>query len=173
MPAPQALARLQNFDARLPHKYYLQFYRGQILLNQGQRPEAINSLEKALHLQPPDEDLASIYTYLGICHKEMAQYDTARQFLEKGHQVDPERTDTLNLLGFCHFKLQAHEAAIACFEKLITLDPSSAIDYANIASNYRAMGKKEEAIHYYRLALSLDTGIEFARQHLSELGVKG
>ena len=173
LPAPQALARLQDFDARLPHKYYLQFYRGQLLLNQSEHQEAIDCLERALRLQPPDEDLASIYTYLGICHKEMEQYDAARQVLEMGHQVDPERTDTLNLLGFCHFKMRAHEAAIACFEKLIALDPSSAIDYANIASNYRAMGKKEEAIRYYRLALSLDSGIDFARQHLSELGVKG
>jgi ribosomal protein S12 methylthiotransferase accessory factor len=114
LPAPQALARLQDFDARLPHKYYLQFYLGQILLNQGRNQEAINRLEQALNLQPPAEDLATVYTYLGMCHKEMAQYDAARQILEKGHQVDPERTDTLNLLGFCHYKMQAHEAAIGC-----------------------------------------------------------
>jgi hypothetical protein len=35
------------------------------------------------------------------------------------------------------------------------------------------MGKKEEAIRYYRLALSLDSGIDFAREHLSDLGVEG
>ena len=33
------------------------------------------------------------------------------------------------------------------------------------------MGKKPEAIHYYQLALSLDAGIEFAREHLSQMGV--
>ena len=101
----------------------------------------------------------------------MERFDAARQVLENGHQVDPDRTDTLNLLGFCHYKLGAHEQAIVCFEKLVALDPSSAIDYANIASNYRAMGKKPEAIHYYQLALSLDAGIEFAREHLSQMGV--
>jgi ribosomal protein S12 methylthiotransferase accessory factor len=167
----QALERLQAFDAQLPNKYYLQFYLGQIHLNRGDYETALAYLDNALDLQPPAEDTASVYTYLGICYKEMARYDAARQVLERGHAIDPERTDTLNLLGFCHYKLGAHEQAIACFKKLIALDPSSAIDYANIASNYRAMGKKTEAIQYYQLALSLDAGIEFARDHLAQLGV--
>jgi ribosomal protein S12 methylthiotransferase accessory factor len=167
----QALERLQAFDAQLPNKYYLQFYLGQIHLNCGDYETALAYLDKALDLQPPAEDTASVYTYLGICYKEMARFDAARQVLERGHAVDPERTDTLNLLGFCHYKLGAYEDAIACFQKLVALDPSSAIDYANIASNYRAMGKNTEAIQYYQLALSLDAGIEFARDHLAQLGV--
>jgi ribosomal protein S12 methylthiotransferase accessory factor len=167
----QALKQLKSLDAQLPDKYYLQFYLGQIHLECGDHETALTYLEKALDLVPPAEDMASVYTYMGICYKEMERFDAARQVLEKGHQVDPDRTDTLNLLGFCHYKLGAHEQAIVCFEKLVALDPSSAIDYANIASNYRAMGKKPEAIHYYQLALSLDAGIEFAREHLSQMGV--
>jgi len=168
----RALELLQQYDGQLPNKYYLQFYMGQIHQNQEDYGTALAFLNKALELEPPDEDLASVYTYLGVCHKEMGHHELARKVLEKGHQVDPERTDTLNLLGFCHYKLGSHEQAIACFKKLITLDPSSAIDYANIASNYRAMGKKSEAIEYYQLALSLDAGIEFAREHLLQMGVQ-
>ena len=72
-------------------------------------------------------------------------------------------------MGFCHFKLKEHERAIEDFKKVIELDPSSAIDYANIASNYRQMGEKEKAIHYYQMALTLDDTIQFAREHLQEL----
>jgi ribosomal protein S12 methylthiotransferase accessory factor len=169
----RALKLLQRFDAQLPNKYYLQFYMGQIHQNQQDYGTALTFLNKALELEPPAEDLASVYTYLGVCHKQMGHHELARKVLEKGHQVDPERTDTLNLLGFCHYKLGSHEQAIACFKKLIALDPSSAIDYANIASNYRAMGKKSEAIEYYQLALTLDAGIEFAREHLLQMGVEG
>ena len=75
-------------------------------------------------------------------------------------------------MGFSYYKLGNHEAAIACFKKLIALDPSSAIDYANIASNYRAMGERTKAIKYYQLALALDETIEFAKDHLSQLGVE-
>jgi ribosomal protein S12 methylthiotransferase accessory factor len=171
-PADQALKRLEEFDSRLPDKYYLQFYLGQVQLNQTNYKSALAHLTRALNLQPPNEDLASVYTYLGVCYKEMEAYGSARQVLEKGHQIDAERTDTLNLLGFCYYKLGSHEEAIACFKKLIALDPSSAIDYANIASNYRALGRKAEAIEYYQLALALDSGIGFARQHLLQMGVE-
>jgi ribosomal protein S12 methylthiotransferase accessory factor len=170
-PPHQALKQLKSFDAQLPDKYYLQFYLGQIHLDRGDHETALNYLTRALDLVPPAEDMASVYTYMGICYKEMERFDAARQVLEKGHRTDPDRTDTLNLLGFCLYKLGAHEKAIASFEKLIALDPSSAIDYANIAANYRAMGKKPEAIRYYQLALSLDAGIDFAREHLSQMGV--
>lgn len=165
----EALSNLKLFDASLPNQYYLQFYIGQIYLNLGDYHNAITYLEKALDLNPPAEDLASVCTYLGICYKEMEQYLNAEKVLERGYAIDPERTDTLNLLGFCHFKMGNHEQAITCFEKLIALDPSSAIDYANIASNYRAMGKRAKAIKYYQLALTIDSNIEFAKEHLAQL----
>jgi ribosomal protein S12 methylthiotransferase accessory factor len=162
---------LNEFNAQLPNKYYIQFYLGQIHLNQGNIKAAVNHLTRAAELEPPAEDLASIYTYLGVCYKELEQFQTALSALEKADHIDSERTDTSNLMGFCHFKLQDHARAIVCFEKLISLDPSSAIDYANIASNYRAMGKRSKAIEYYQLALKIDDSIEFARQHLAQMGV--
>ncbi|MBR9981010.1 MAG: tetratricopeptide repeat protein, partial [Desulfatitalea sp.] len=79
-------------------------------------------------------------------------------------------TDTLNLMGFCHFKQGAYEAAVADFERVIALNPSSAIDYANLAVNHRALGNTDKAVEYYRTALSLDPCIEFAREHLKQLG---
>jgi len=65
--------------------------------------------------------------------------------------------------------LKEHKMAIRCFEQVIRLNPSSAIDYANIASNYRDMGETDKAIAYYRIALSIDPGIEFARANLEKL----
>ena len=106
---------------------------------------------------------------MGVCYKDLGDYDNALAVLAKGEALDRERTDIYNLMGFCHFMRKEHEAAIACFEKVIALDPSSAIDYANIASNYRDMGKTDEAVNYYRLALDLDPSIEFARDNLERL----
>ncbi|MBW2066599.1 MAG: tetratricopeptide repeat protein, partial [Deltaproteobacteria bacterium] len=73
------------------------------------------------------------------------------------------------LMGYCYFKTGEHEKAIECFKKVLQLDPGSAIDYANIASNYREMGDREMAIRYYTFALELDPGIEFARENLEML----
>jgi ribosomal protein S12 methylthiotransferase accessory factor len=168
-----AIAKLKQFDQALPNKYFLKFYIGRLYIGRQDYPKAISYLKKALDLNPPSEDLVSVFTFLGICYKELEQFDTAAKILKKGIGIDPERTDTLNLLGFCRYKLGEHEQAIDCFKKLIALDPGSAIDYANIASNYRAMGKNHEAIKYYRLAISLDPNIQFAKEHLAQLESEG
>ena len=99
----------------------------------------------------------------------MGEYRQALEVLKEGEKLDPERTDIYNLMGFCHFKLKEHPEAIKRFQKVIDLDPSSAIDYANIAANYRQMGEKEKAIRYYQMALTLDDTIQFAKDNLKEL----
>ena len=72
-------------------------------------------------------------------------------------------------MGFCHFKLGEHEEAVAAFRRAVELDPSSAIDYANLGVNYQALGETAKARDCYRLALGLDPGIDFARTRLSQL----
>jgi ribosomal protein S12 methylthiotransferase accessory factor len=168
-PPEQAIAGLLRMDRMLPDKYYLQFYLGTAHLSMNDPKTAYTHLNRALDLNPVLQDIPSIYSYLGIALKEMEDYKKAIIVLEKGESYDSERTDIQNLLGFCHFKLKDHEKAIACFQKAVALNPGSAIDYANIASNYRDLGKTDEAIHYYELALSLDPSIDFARDNLARL----
>ena len=88
---------------------------------------------------------------------------------QRGLAVDNERTDLHNLKGFCHFQLKEHEEAIRAFKNVIRLNPASAIDYANVASNYRDLDRHEDAIRYYRMALEIDPSIEFARDNLARL----
>jgi ribosomal protein S12 methylthiotransferase accessory factor len=52
---------------------------------------------------------------------------------------------------------------------VISLDPTSAIDYANIGSNYRDLGNPGQAARYYAMALELDPTIGFARENLEKL----
>jgi ribosomal protein S12 methylthiotransferase accessory factor len=164
-----AVSELEKIDKTLPEKYYVKFFLGAAYLS-GNRPErALSFLEEALRLDPPKQDIPSIYSYMGVCLKELEQYHEAIDILEKAGSLDNERTDVLNLMGYCYFKLKEHDRAISCFQRLLQLDPTSAIDYANIASNYRDMGNTEEAIRYYRFALELDPGIDFARENLDRL----
>jgi ribosomal protein S12 methylthiotransferase accessory factor len=169
--ASRAVEWLTRLDTLLPNKYYVQFYMGHIQLNQGLLDEAEGFFARAVDLRPPDEERADIYTYLGLCRKQKEQYPSALEVLQLADEIDPERTDTLNLMGFCHFKLKNHEAAVACFKRIIALNPGSAIDYANLAVNYRAMDQRSKAIANYQLALRLDPNIDFAREHLAQMGV--
>ncbi|MBW1806397.1 MAG: YcaO-like family protein [Deltaproteobacteria bacterium] len=169
----QAIARLKDMDELMPGKYYVNFFLGICHLSINESTRALQYFEKALERDPKDEDVPSIFSYMGQCLKEQEKYREAIAVLKKAERYDDERTDVYNLMGFCHFKLKEHEEAIQCFKRIIQLDATSAIDYANIASNYRDMGDRSQAVRYYQLALELDPSIEFARKNLMKLQGEG
>jgi ribosomal protein S12 methylthiotransferase accessory factor len=165
----EAIAELQMIDQDIPGKYYVKFYLGSCHIALDDPKSALKYFEAALNLDPHEQDVPSIYSYMGVALKDMGEYRKALEVLQKGQKLDRERTDIYNLMGFCNFKLKEHDAAIENFKKVIDLDPSSAIDYANIASNYRDMGLRTKAIRYYEMALTLDSSIEFAKENLKKL----
>jgi ribosomal protein S12 methylthiotransferase accessory factor len=165
----EALSELKKIDKLLPGKYYINFYMGQTYLSLNNPDTALSYFRKAFELEPPEQDKPSIFSYMGICYKDMGEYRQALAVLKEGEKYDTERTDIYNLMGFCHFKLKEHDSAIENFRKALKINPGSAIDYANLASNYRDMGDKEKAAYYYRVALELDPSIEFARTNLNKL----
>jgi ribosomal protein S12 methylthiotransferase accessory factor len=164
-----AIPELEKMDRLLPGKYYIQFFLGTCHLALEEPATALPFFEKALALEPKEQDVPSIYSYMGLCLKDLGQYREAIAAVHKAEALDRERTDVYNLMGFCYYKLKEHEKAIDCFKRVLELNPASAIDYANIGSNYRDMGDREKAVHYYRLALELDPTIEFARENLERL----
>ena len=168
-PPGQAIAQLTAIAKLLPKKYYVHFYLGASHLKMDDPAAALPCLQRSLDLDPAEQDTPSIYSYMAVALKDMGRYRQALEVLKKGEVLDRDRTDIYNLKGFCHFKLKEHPAAVENFKKVIQLDPSSAIDYANIAANYRKMGRKEKAIRYYRMALTLDNSIQFAKEGLEEL----
>jgi len=169
LPTEQALRELERIDSNIPGKYYIKFYQAMCRMATGELSTALDLLTQSLDLDPKAEDIPSIYSYMGVCLKDMGRFRDALEALSKGLTYDPDRTDIYNIMGFCHFKLKEHTDAIACFRKVLERDPSSAIDYANIASNYRDMGETQKAIDHYEMALALDPGIEFARDNLNQL----
>lgn len=168
-PPETAIRQLKEMDRKLPGKYYVQFYLGVAYLAADDPETARGCLESALESGPAEEDIPSIYSYLGVCLKEMEHYREALAVLQKGIAVDPDRTDLHNLAGFCHFKLKEHEQAIESFQEVLRLNPSSGIDYANIATNYRELEDTEKAVAYYQMALEIDPSLDFARDNLDRL----
>ena len=164
-----AINKLIKIKELLPGNYYISFYLGQCFLSLDKPKTALDYFTASISQNPDRQDIASIYSYMGICFKDMGEYQKALLALQEGESHDKERTDIYNLMGFCYFKLKEHEKAIDSFKKVLKLDPGSAIDYANIASNYRDMGEKGKAIEYYLMALQLDPSIDFARKSLEKL----
>jgi len=160
---------LESIDETVPEKYFVKFYIGLVRLRAAEPQSALSYFQRALELNPDPAETPSIYSYMGVASKDIGHFEEALEFLRKGMEIDPERTDIHNLMGFCHFKRGEHEEAVAAFQRVIELDPSSAIDYANLGANYQALGQTARARDCYQLALKLDPEIDFARTRLSQM----
>jgi len=160
---------LQRMQKIIPDAYYIEFYLGRNLMAMDDLQGALAHFDKALALNPNEEDLPYIYSYKGNCLKDLERYQEAIGVLNQGAEHDTERPDIHNMLGFCYFKLEDYPNAIANFHRTVELNPASAIDYANLGVNYRRINQNDEAVKYFQLALSLDPSIEFAQTHLEEL----
>ena len=161
--------KLNEMESFIPDSYYLSFYRGISLFNQGIYEQALSHFDRALKREPEQEDLPYILSYKGHCLKDLERYDEAIGVLEQGCKEDSERPDLYNLLGVCYFKKEEYEKAIVQFERAVHLNPSSAMDYANLGVNHNRLGNREEAIRYFTLALTMDPHLHFAHDQLQEL----
>ena len=165
----RAVAAIQRLLELFPDRYDLHFFLGLALEYLGEASRALGEFQRALDLNPPLLDIASVHTHKGVCLKDMGNYRGAIEALERARDFDPQLKEIYNVLGYCYFKLNKHEQSIEQFERAIEIDPGSAIDYANIGSNLREMGHKKEAVRLYRIALEMDPTIDFARQSLAKL----
>lgn len=161
--------RLREIQALLPQAYYLEFYLARNLMETGLFDKAAAHFKKSLAMNPEKEDLPYIYSYLGDCLKELGLFDEAIAVIEKGRTYDDERPDFHNILGVCYFKSGRYGDAIERFHRAVELNPSSAIDYANLGINYRKTGNNQEAMRYLKLAVSLDSELDFAVAQLAEI----
>ncbi len=171
--AEQLEQKLASMERLIPDAYYLAFYRGRNLINNGQPESALAAFDRALSLTPEQEDLPYIYSYKGHCLKDLGRYDESIEALELGRVEDDERPDLHNMLGVCWYKKEDYHQAIVHFQRAVELNPASAMDYANLGVNHRKIGDRDEAIHFFTLALSLDSTIDFAQAQLAELIVQG
>ncbi len=162
-------AQLQRMKGILPQVYYLEFYLARNLMDRGLFDKAVTSFEKSLTMEPEEEDIPYIYSYLGDCLKELERFNEAITVIEKGRLYDDERPDFHNILGVCYFKTGRYQDAIKRFHRAVDLNPASAIDYANLGINYKKAGKIKEAVKYLELAVSLDSELDFAAINLLEL----
>nr|MBF0220974.1 YcaO-like family protein [Desulfobulbaceae bacterium] len=161
--------QLVTMQKLLPDAYYIDFYLGRNLHTLGKFDEAMPHLERALNLNPQEEDIPYIYSYMGNCLQDQGKFKAAIDVLRKGLALDDERPDLHNMIGVCSYKLDDFSAAVDHFTRAVELAPSSAIDYANLGVNYHKLNDKEQAIKNFETALALDPSIEFAQKQLAEL----
>jgi ribosomal protein S12 methylthiotransferase accessory factor len=167
--AEESLEVLEKMAQAAPDAYYLPFFRALALINLEQPEKALHDLDRALELDPPEQDAASIHTQRGVALKDLGRFSEAQAALTKASTYPEPHAEVFNLLGFCLFKQEQYEEAIQTFSQAIELDPGQAINYANIGTNLRELGRIDEACEMYAHALELDPSLDFARENLERM----
>ena len=162
-------AKLAAMQQLLPDAYYLHFYRGRHLFEQGETIAALTCFNAAIDRDPHPEDLPYLYSYKGCCLRDLDRFEDVIIALELGLASDEERPDIHNALGVCSYKTGRYAEAVRHFRRAVELNPVSAIDYANLGLNLEQLGEKEQAMANYEIALSQDPDITFAAQRLAGL----
>lgn len=165
----QIVPQMERLLSFFGPRYDLTFFLAHSLELRGEPEDALRLLTRALEQSPDPREVGSIHVHIASCLRDLERYEEAVAALELAEKHNRELKEIYNLRGFCYFKMKKHLESIQAFERAIELDPGSAIDYANIGSNLRELGHREEAARLYRIALELDPDIDFARASLAKL----
>ena len=119
----------------------------------GDYQEAIESLDKAIELDP---DHADAYNNRGISYEELGDPQRAIDDYSKAIELDPDYAMAYNNRGNSYDDLGEGHRAINDYDRAIELGPDCAMAYSNRGVRYAALGEDQKAINDYDRAIELD-----------------
>ena len=82
-------------------------------------------------------------------------FELADQYYSRALQHDPNNLDALGWLSFLKMVEGKHDESIAISEKVLELDPLSIVAHRGLGDSYRAAGRPDDALRFYRRGLEL------------------
>ena len=73
-------------------------------------------------------------------------------------------------MGLIFLSKQAYDEAVSCFQKVLKINPDSALTHGALGTTYYKLGEKGLAIQEFQEVLRLDPRNQNARQMLKRLG---
>jgi tetratricopeptide (TPR) repeat protein len=122
------------------------------LIRQQRYREAAVALDQARTLAPHN---AEIWNALGLCAREVGQFEVAVALCRRAIALDPRSPGTWSNFGTLYRDLRMPEMAIACFELAAALDPQTHAHYYNLGIAHAAAGRHATAIEFFTRALVL------------------
>lgn len=144
--------------------------RAKIAMQQGNMAVALDLFAKHAQLAPTRADVASSQKRIGFLQFRLGEFDLAIAAFQKADQAVPEDPETIYMLGECFLQKREVQPALKyflAFDALAHKKLRSEINrpealYTGIATALNMLGRKDEAISYYTLALKNTPGLAAA-----------
>ena len=124
-----------------PNQARPNFYLGRFLLAGNKPGKALPYLEKAVRLDPDDNDYRF---WLGFAYGVLGKLDRERQQYEQVLADNPRHLQSLISLGHNQFKRKKYEQALATYQQVLKIWPASPSALYNRALIARILGRRAE-----------------------------
>jgi tetratricopeptide (TPR) repeat protein len=118
-----------------------------VQMNQNKWNEAIESLKRAIELNPGE---LSIRENLGFCYIQLKDYDNAIKEFEKILAIDPENVPALENISFAYEAKGDFEGAVPFYTKLLELKPDDKNKWYNLGVSYHNQENYSKAIEAFK-----------------------
>jgi tetratricopeptide (TPR) repeat protein len=156
-----ALAALHKETAAYPKDANAWMWLGIISLEKGLPDEATEALDKAAKLSPNDVDI--------LYHRGRAHLVVSKDSYSKMFQADPKSWRVRQILAEANADAERHTDAIAEYEAAIQLAPREPRLHEELGTEYRSIGKMQEAEDAFRKELEIDPDNVVAQYKLGVL----
>lgn len=136
----------------------LRYYRlSQVQLEQGKTLQAIESVDKALKLDPEN---AEAHYLLGFIHYQQSEYKEAEKEFKKALKLNPYYTDAHNHLGLVYRETKDYDKALSEFHAALNDKAYQSPEriHLNIGYLYLERGMYTEAIASFQKSVALSPG---------------
>ena len=137
--------------------------RGGALFDLGRHEEVLDSMGRALALQPDSKTVPILRSIMGQAAQELGREEEAAEQYERALQVDPHHETSLELLALVRFKQERYEEALKLYQTHAELYPDKAYTHVNKGITLFRLGRNDEARESLETGLSLDPTLGMAQ----------
>jgi tetratricopeptide (TPR) repeat protein len=161
----EALTAAETAIGLAPDDPYLHYIRA-ITLHRMERQDAARSaVNESLRLNPENEECFALLSAIELGRGDWAAALTAA---EQALALDPEHVEATNFRAMALVRLGRKGEATDAVDYALHRSPESALSHANQGWNYLHRNEPRRAQDFFREALRLEPGMEYARQGMLE-----
>lgn len=124
--------------------------------------------QKTAELPEWDDDVAWLYSLIGVLHYDRGDYERSETALNKALSLDRNLAVAHVNLGLLPEAKHEFDAAIAEYKSAVAIDQKLAIAHNNLGAVYEQQHKPNDARDEYRKAVGLDGTLALAHSNLAK-----